>query len=119
MLTRLRFYLGVGLGGSLAVSLLFNYSQSLLNQNLSTSLSASQQSVESLKANNHALANKVQGWVQARDAAQLAADVVQQEVAQLRHDAKVRVEGIRTVIQHEDCYTRPLPRAVTDRMHYD
>ncbi|UTV26396.1 DUF2570 family protein [Photobacterium atrarenae] len=119
MLTRLRASLGVGLGVSLAVSLLFNYSQSHLNQNLSTQLKASQQTVDSLTATNHALDNQVQGLVQARDAAQLAADAVQQEVEKLRQDARVRVEAVRTVIQHEDCYSRPLPRAVTERMHYD
>ena len=90
MLTRLRFYLGVGLGVSLAVSLLFNYSQSLLNQNLSTSLSASQQFVESLTAKNHALANQVQGLVQARDAAQLAAADMEASLAEALFSSVVR-----------------------------
>ena len=110
--------LGIGLGISLVVSLLFNYSQSHINQNLSTKLKASQLTVESLTAKNHELDNQLQGLVQARDAAQLAADETQREVEKLRRDARVRVDEVRTVIQHEDCYSQPLPGAVTERMHY-
>lgn len=122
MLTRFNLFsgsrLGVGLGISLVVSLLFNYFQSHINQNLSTKLTASQLTVESLTAKNHALDIQVQGMVQAREAAQLAADKAQQEVEKLRRDAKVSVDEVRRAIQDEECYSRPLPRAVTERMHY-
>lgn len=122
MLTRFNLLsgsrLGVGLGISLVVSLLFNYFQSHINQNLSTKLTASQLTVESLTAKNHALDIQVQGMVQAREAAQLAADKAQQEVEKLRRDAKVSVDEVRRAIQDEACYSRPLPHAVTERMHY-
>lgn len=118
MFTNIKAYFGFGVGLSLVVSLLFNYSQSQINQNLSAQLIASNLTVESLTAKNQALDRQVQGLVQARDVAQLAADETQREVMKLRRDAQVRLEEVRTVIQHEDCYAQPLPDAVTERMHY-
>ena len=54
-----------------------------------------------------------------RDAAQQAADENQREVLTLRRDALVKVKEVRTVIQHEDCYSQPLPDSVIKRMHYN
>lgn len=119
MLTKVKEFFGIGLGLSLVVSLLFNYSQSQTTKNLSTQLITSNLTVESLTAKNQALDHQVQGLVQSRDTAQLAADDTQREVLKLRRDALVRVDEVRTVIQHEDCYSRPLPDSVIERMHYN
>ncbi|PSW06172.1 DUF2570 family protein [Photobacterium lipolyticum] len=119
MLSNIKAYFGFGVGLSLVVSLLFNYSQSQVNENLSTQLITSNLSVKSLTAKNQALDNQMQALLLDRDVAQQAADENQREVLKLRRDALVKVKEVRTVIQHEDCYSRPLPDNVIKRMHYN
>lgn len=119
MFTQIKAFFGIGLGISLVVSLLFNYSQSTITKNLSTQLITSTLIVESLTAKNQTLDNQMQALLQDRNVAQQAADKNQREVMKLRRDALIKVKEVRTVIQDEDCYSQPLPDSVIERMHYN